>query len=84
MYLNYGNELFPFEWSVFDSYPIYCTMPIKYFLSLSFKFKSNGNAKKNSQNTEISNFVSSRVLRKLKVYNLPENIFQNMDSLKIL
>ena len=55
-----------------------------YFLSLSFKFKSNGNVKKNSQNTEISNFVSSRVLRKLKVYNLPENIFQNMDSLEIL
>ena len=55
-----------------------------YFLSLSFEFKSNGNVKKNSQNTEISNFVSSRVLRKLKVYNLPENIFQNMDSLKIL
>ena len=58
--------------------------PLSYFLSLSFKFKSNGNVKKNSQNTEMSNFVSSRVLRKLKVYNLPENIFQNMDSLKIL
>ena len=57
---------------------------LSYFLSLSFKFKSNGNVKKNSQNTEISNFVSSRVLRKLKVFNLPENIFQNMDSLKIL
>ena len=55
-----------------------------YFLSLSFEFKSNGNVNKNSQNTEISNFVSSRVLRKLKVYNLPENIFQNMDSLEIL
>ena len=57
---------------------------LSYLLSLSFKLKSNGNVKKNSQNTEMSNFVSSRVLRKLKVYNLPENIFQNMDSLKIL